>query len=149
MPREITIPATVGRYYRDYGSLSFCAASRAKAREKRKERNEKKVHLSVDQDVGSRETGMNYSARSIRLVNRGRDYASYAFSPLDPSLSLSLSADKLDRINEFHGSSRCKPSTIMATRLRLICLAIAENWTRTWICFAETFEKRTRVEGVE
>lgn len=50
----------------------------------------KKSSFIVDQDVGPRETSMNYSARSIRLVNRGHDYASYASSPFALPFSFSV-----------------------------------------------------------
>lgn len=54
MPRKITIPATVRRYYRDYGSLSLCEPSRTRGekkkkktkKERKKRKRKKKVHLS-------------------------------------------------------------------------------------------------------
>lgn len=63
------------------------------------------------------------------------------FAIRSPFPFLCLSTDKLDRISGFHGSSRCERSRIVATRLRLICCATAENWRRADL-FAETFDKR-------
>lgn len=64
MPRKITIPATVRRYYRDYGSLSLCEPSRTRGekkkkkneeREKKKKKEKKSSFIRTDQDVvGSR-----------------------------------------------------------------------------------------------
>ena len=101
MPRKITIPATVRRYYRDYGSLSLCEPSRTRGEKKKKKRRKREKKEKGKKKFiypnGSRrcriatEACMNYSARSmIRLV----------IAILAP-FSTCRFADKLDRINGF------------------------------------------------
>ena len=70
--------------------IVLCGESSKSKRKKKKNNEKKKVHLSWIKTLDRGRMGMNYTARSIRLVNRGRDYASYAFSPLAFSLSFSV-----------------------------------------------------------